>query len=168
MPPDGMVSVPGGTFAMGAGPLEGGSKDDLEQQRVEVRQFWIDATAVTNRHFRAFRKATGHRTDSESFGWSFVLELYATHEAKALTNSSVQHAPHWLAVPTASWRAPLGPGSSMTERLEHLVRTFANLVTPLPDPCHRLSLPLSPLPSALHLSRRASPRERVHRIIKGE
>ena len=84
MPPDGMVSVPGGTFAMGAGPLEGGSKDDLEQQRVEVRQFWIDATAVTNRHFRAFRKATGHRTDSESFGWSFVLELYATHEAKAL------------------------------------------------------------------------------------
>lgn len=145
MPPDGMVSVPGGTFAMGAGPLEGGSKDDLEQQRVEVRQFWIDATAVTNRHFRAFRKATGHRTDSESFGWSFVLELYATHEAKALTNSSVQHAPHWLAVPTASWRAPLGPGSSMTERLEHPVRTFANLVTPPPSPLPpALPPPLSP------------------------
>ena len=168
MPPDGMVSVPGGTFAMGAGPLEGGSKDDLEQQRVEVRQFWIDATAVTNRHFRAFRKATGHRTDSESFGWSFVLELYATHEAKALTNSSVQHAPHWLAVPTASWRAPLGPGSSMTERLEHPVRTFANLVTP-PSPLPTGSpSPSLPSPALSICPGRPLQERRVHRIIKGE
>lgn len=28
--------------------------------------FWIDATPVTNRQFRAFVKATGHRTTAET------------------------------------------------------------------------------------------------------
>lgn len=58
---------------------------------------------------------------SEKFGWSFVLELHATERAKALTNSSVKEASHWLACPQAYWRTPLGPGSGIKDRLDHPV-----------------------------------------------
>ena len=40
---------------------------------------------------------------------------------KAITNSSVKDASHWLAVPGASWRSPLGPGSGIKDRLSHPV-----------------------------------------------
>lgn len=119
--PDGMVAVPGGTFGMGAGPLEAHTKHDLEPQFVELREFWMDKTAVTNRQFRAFRKETGYSTESERFGWSFVLELFATEKARAATTQAVKDAPHWLAVQGAYWRAPLGPGSSIKQRLDHPV-----------------------------------------------
>ena len=116
------VRLAGGAFVMGAdGPLVGGphSRDDLAPQAVEVREFYLDVMAVTNEQFRTFRKATRYRTEAEGFGWSFVLELYATEQARALANSSVRDAPHWIAVPGAHWRQPLGPGGSIKTRLRH-------------------------------------------------
>lgn len=111
---------------MGGGALQTRGRDDLAPQAVEVREFFMDATVVTNEQFRAFRKAAksknkGFRTEAETFGWSFVLELYATNEARAVTNSSVRDAPHWLAVPGAYWRQPLGPGSGIKQRLQYPV-----------------------------------------------
>jgi len=118
-----MVRIEGGAFVMGAdavveaGPPRG--RDDLAPQGVEVREFFLDATAVTNEQFRAFRKDTRYRTEAEGFGWSFVLELYATEMARAQSNSSVRDAPHWIAVQGANWRQPLGPGSGIKTRLQH-------------------------------------------------
>ncbi len=66
-------------------------------------------------------QATAHKTDAEKFGWSFVLELHATEEARASSNASVREAPHWLVVPGAWWRYPQGPGSSVKDRLGHPV-----------------------------------------------
>ena len=40
---------------------------------VELAAFAIDAVAVSNERFAAFAGATGHRTDAERFGWSFVF-----------------------------------------------------------------------------------------------
>jgi formylglycine-generating enzyme required for sulfatase activity len=117
--PDGMVRIKGGKFVMGI--AEPDSRDSLAQQAVEVREFFLDTTAVTNEQFRAFRKATSYQTESQSFGWSFVLELHATEEAKAITNQTVKDASHWLAVPGASWRSPLGPGSGIKDILDHPV-----------------------------------------------
>jgi len=117
--PDGMVRIKGGKFVMGIAVQD--SRDSLAQQAVEVREFFLDKTATTNWQFRAFRKATSYQTESQSFGWSFVLELHATEEAKVITNSSVKDASHWLAVPGASWRSPLGPGSGIKDRLSHPV-----------------------------------------------
>ena len=124
-----MVHVPGGRFVMGGNgdPAElerrqrGRDRDLLMPQAVEVREFYMDATAVTNEQFRAFRKATGYRTEAETFGWSFVLELFATDIARAASNESVRDAPHWLAVRGAYWRQPLGPGSGVKGRLRHPV-----------------------------------------------
>ena len=119
--PPGMVHITGAQFVMGAEPDSQKLRDDLEQQGVEVQEFWLDATAVTNEAFRGFRKATGYKTEAEKFGWSFVLELQATDEAKARTNATVKEAPHWLAVPGAWWRYPQGPGSGIADRLDYPV-----------------------------------------------
>ena len=71
--------------------------------------------------FRAFRKATRYRSEAENFGWSFVLELFATDQARAASKESVKEAPHWIAVQGANWRQPLGPGSGIKTRLRHPV-----------------------------------------------
>ena len=41
--------------------------------RVELDPFSIDAFTVSNDRFASFVDATGHRTDAERFGWSFVF-----------------------------------------------------------------------------------------------
>jgi formylglycine-generating enzyme required for sulfatase activity len=42
-------------------------------RRVRLRPFFIDTQAVSNERFAAFVAATGHVTDAERFGWSFVF-----------------------------------------------------------------------------------------------
>ena len=121
--PDGMVRLEGGGVIMGWEGTPGVQKmrDELDPQAVEVREFFMDATTVRNEAFREFRKATSYKTEAQNFGWSFVLELYATEHARAITNSSVKDASHWLAVPGAYWRVPLGPGSGIKDRMRHPV-----------------------------------------------
>jgi len=116
-----MVRLSGGSFIMGAHPSTPLGRDDLAAQLVEVRSFWIDATAVSNAAFRKFRKATSHRTDAEAFGWSFVLELLATDKARATASRAVKSAPHWLAIDGAYWRRPHGEGSSAAALADHPV-----------------------------------------------
>lgn len=112
--PDGMVRIKGGKFVMGIAVQD--SRDSLAQQAVEVREFFLDKTATTNWQFRAFRKATSYQTESQSFGWSFVLELHATEEAKvslalglglALTSALPSPSPCSSPSPAPS-RAPQG------------------------------------------------------------
>mmetsp|Transcript_53759 Transcript_53759/g.120596 ORF Transcript_53759/g.120596 Transcript_53759/m.120596 type:complete len:396 (-) Transcript_53759:105-1292(-) len=117
--PEGMVKLLGGTFAMGTPPGQPVGRDDLVAQVVEVRSFYMDVTAVTNEAFRKFRKETGYKTEAEKFGWSFVLELHATDQAKATTSQTVKDAPQWLAVQGAYWRQPFGPGSGVKSRLNY-------------------------------------------------
>eukprot|EP00966_Prymnesium_polylepis_P334163 7389566-Prymnesium_polylepis.1 len=119
--PEGMVKLEGGMFTMGNHPTQPVGRDDLAAQYVEVRSFWMDATAVTNDGFRKFRKETGFKTEAESFGWSFVLEPFATEKAKATATQAVKDAPQWLAVQGAWWRHPRGPGSGIKEILNHPV-----------------------------------------------
>ena len=69
-----MVALDGGTFRMGsvearAYPADGeGPIHD-----VELSPFRIDAHAVTTTRFAEFVDATGHVTEAERFGWSFVF-----------------------------------------------------------------------------------------------
>jgi len=98
-----MVSIPGGTYAMGTDhgmPFEG------PVHRVTVHAFWMDRCAVTNREFARFVAATGHRTESEKQGWSGVFDTKA-HE--------------WRPVKGADWRHPEGPASSIDGRQDEPV-----------------------------------------------
>src|ERR1700730_11432894 len=57
-----MVQIPGGTFRMGS---DHHYPEEAPVHRVTVDGFWIDRTPVTNRQFKAFIEATGHRTFAE-------------------------------------------------------------------------------------------------------
>ena len=57
-----MVRIPGGTFRMGS---DHHYPEEAPVHRVTVEGFWIDRTPVTNRQFRRFVDATGHKTYAE-------------------------------------------------------------------------------------------------------
>ena len=87
-------------------------------QHKRVKTFMMDATTVSNDHFKAFVRATKHETEAEAFRWSFVLEILASNATINQTDSKhglgrVASAPHWLGVYGATWRKPEGPDSSI-------------------------------------------------------
>src|SRR3954464_6969672 len=57
-----MIRIPGGTFRMGSNDHY---PEEAPVHRVTVDGFWIDRTPVTNRQFKAFVKATGHKSFAE-------------------------------------------------------------------------------------------------------
>src|ERR1700732_4732870 len=57
-----MVWIPGGTFRMGSNDHY---PEEAPVHRVAVDGFLIDRTPVTNRQFKQFVKATGHKTCAE-------------------------------------------------------------------------------------------------------
>ena len=127
--PGGMVWVPGGEFSMGSDVsaesmcgLPGLTTDALPVHRVYVDGFWMDRTEVTNDEFAAFVEATGYVTVAErtptreDFPGAPEENLVAgsivftpTAERVPLDN----HYQWWRYQHGASWRHPLGPGSSI-------------------------------------------------------
>jgi formylglycine-generating enzyme len=115
-----MVRVPAGTFAMGnvdswayPGDGEGPVHD------VTLPAFSIAATAVSNTEFAAFIDATGHVTNAEKYGWSFVFAGLLPDDFE--DTRGVAQAPWWRQVFGASWRAPEGPQSNVDARSDHPV-----------------------------------------------
>lgn len=107
---------------MGSDDPDGHSSDGEGPVRdVTIHAFAIDATAVTVERFAEFVTATGHVTEAERSGWSFVF--------RSLLPSGVDHpayvpapgVPWWVVVPGASWSSPEGPGSDVEGRLDHPV-----------------------------------------------
>jgi len=116
---EGMVHLQGGSFMMGNSRDTRVHPQQLPAQEILVDPFLIDVTPVTNEAFREFVRAKTFHTDSEQYGWSFVLDYQVTDRAKELTESQIKDASHWLAVPQAYWRQPDGPGSGINKRLDH-------------------------------------------------
>ncbi|KOV09470.1 serine/threonine protein phosphatase [Streptomyces sp. XY431] len=116
-----LTGLPGGRFLMGTDDRTGYPADGEGPVRaVELSPFRIAATTVTNAAFATFAKATGHRTEAEGFGFSYVFEGFL-EPGLAAVSPAVAAVPWWRAVAGASWRAPEGPGSSVTTRQNHPV-----------------------------------------------
>ncbi|MER5305000.1 formylglycine-generating enzyme family protein [Streptomyces lasiicapitis] len=119
-----MVALPGGTFRMGASGGDGcGHAADGEGpvRAVALDPFRVDPCAVTNARFAAFVKDTGHVTDAERHGWSYVFAGLLP-PALARASPAPDGTPWWRGVQGATWRAPEGPGSDvMRERANHPV-----------------------------------------------
>ena len=117
---DGMVLLEGGEFLMGsedqwAYPGDG----EGPVRRVRVDSFWIDTCAVTNAGFERFVEATGHETEAERFGWSFVFAGLLPDDFPP--TRAVAQAQWWRQVEGADWRHPEGPHSDVGDRAEHPV-----------------------------------------------
>jgi sulfatase modifying factor 1 len=118
----GMTLIPGGAFRMGSEAPDANPADgEGPVRRVRVRPFLLDVCAVTNAQFAAFVRATGHRTEAERFGWSFVFCAFVPRRLVPSVRQRVAGAPWWWAVEGACWHAPEGPGSHLRKRMDHPV-----------------------------------------------
>ncbi|MFB8272095.1 formylglycine-generating enzyme family protein [Streptomyces sp. NPDC055955] len=115
------VPLPGGEFLMGTDSAEGFAADGEGPVRaVRLSPFRIAPYAVTNAQFGAFVEATGHVTDAERFGWSYVFASFLPAALRRISDR-VPGTPWWCGVRGASWRAPEGPGSDADGRGRHPV-----------------------------------------------
>jgi sulfatase modifying factor 1 len=115
-----MVQLEAGSFLMGSDDPDGYPADGEGPVReVELSAFAIEPVAVSNRRFAEFAADTGHVTDAERYGWSFVFGGLLPDEFP--DTRGVAEAPWWRQVLEADWRHPEGPQSSIDEREDHPV-----------------------------------------------
>ncbi len=119
----GMNKLDGGRFLMGTDYAEGFPQDGEGPVReVVIDPFFIDVSPVTNAQFREFVTASGHRTEAERFGWSFVFKGHIPAERYAeLVDATVTGAGWWCKVNRADWQHPEGPDSSIEARADYPV-----------------------------------------------
>ena len=118
-PCENMSWIPGGTFLMGSNDHY---PEEAPAHHVTVEGFWMDKTPVTNEQFSRFVEATGYLTVAER---PLNPEDYPGAKPETLVPGSIvfKKPPHrvdlhnhfnwWRYAPGASWRHPLGPGSSL-------------------------------------------------------
>lgn len=98
----GMVKIPSGTFKIGNNNSYPEEKALYKSDRT-IKEFWIDATEVTNAQFQSFVKATGYLTESESQGEAAVF---------APPKEQVAELAWWSLMKGANWRHPWGPDAT--------------------------------------------------------
>jgi formylglycine-generating enzyme len=117
---DGMISL-AGSFLMGTEDADGFPQDrEGPIREIDLPPFWIDPVAVTNRRFAEFIADTGHRTEAEKAGWSFVFHAFLPADFEP--TRGIAAAPWWRQIFGADWSHPEGPHSGLgDERLDHPV-----------------------------------------------
>ncbi|MCJ8329026.1 MAG: formylglycine-generating enzyme family protein [Lentisphaeria bacterium] len=118
---DGMLKLDACTFLMGTESDEAWESDGEGPIRdVQIKEFYLDETAVTNRQFEKFIKETGFKTEAETFGWSYVFHTQIPKSKQAtLVKDTVAGLQWWCQVEGAYWKKPEGPGSNLKRRMEH-------------------------------------------------
>jgi len=120
---EGMCLIAGGEFQMGNEGDYGFPADgEGPVHRVGLSPYFIDSTCVTNEQFNVFVNATGYRTESERFGWSFVFFGHLTPaQQRTSVRANVLGSEWWCRVEGATWRHPEGPGTHIKKRWGHPV-----------------------------------------------
>ena len=122
-----MAWIEGGTFRMGS---DRHYPEEAPIHRVSVDGFWIDRTSVTNRQFREFVRATGHRTfaeippDPKDYPGALPHMLYAGSLVFVPPSGPVDlrnWSNWWTYMKGADWRHPYGPDSSINGLDNHPV-----------------------------------------------
>lgn len=115
-----MVLVEAGSFLMG-NESELSYPDDGEGpvREAGTEAFWIGSCAVSNAEFERFVHETGHVTEAEDCGWSFVFAGLLPDDFEP--TRGVAATPWWREVFGADWRHPDGPQSDLDGRGDHPV-----------------------------------------------
>lgn len=115
-----LVELTGSAFIMGTEAKYGYPADgEGPAHEILLSPFAISRFAVTNRQFAAFVATTGHRSDAEVFGWSFVFGGLLPDDFPP--TRAVAEAPWWRQVEGADWSHPEGPQSTWEDRPDHPV-----------------------------------------------
>jgi len=118
---EGMVLIEAGSFLMGTDSDKGWEADG-EKKVIEVSMnpYWISRCCVTNREFGEFVDDTGHVSEAEQFGWSYVFHILLHKSVlKRIKPQNVQGLEWWYGVEGAYWRKPEGPGSNVKKRMDY-------------------------------------------------
>ncbi len=113
------IHIPGGQSLLGTNRPVLTADGEGPLRTIRVKPFRIDPTAVTNARFEEFVAATGHETDAERLGSSFVFQNFLP--AADREKPRVAAAPWWCEVNGACWRDPYGPGSADRREPDHPV-----------------------------------------------
>ncbi|XP_058809389.1 formylglycine-generating enzyme [Phymastichus coffea] len=116
-----MVEIKGGSYFIGTDDPVFMADGEYPKREIELNSFFIDKYEVSNKDFDEFVKATGHETEAEKYGDSFVFEGLISNEVKKEIKHAVAQAPWWLPVKEASWRKPEGNDSNILDRMDHPV-----------------------------------------------
>ena len=122
-----MITIPGGTLAMGSTEFY---REESPVHERGVESFELDAHPVTNEAFAEFVAATGHKTvaerelDPADFPGADPADLVPGAMVFTPTRGPVDlrdWRQWWRWQPGAYWRQPAGPGSSVDGRSRHPV-----------------------------------------------
>jgi formylglycine-generating enzyme required for sulfatase activity len=116
---EGWVRLGPAEFVMGSDDPWAYPADGESPRPGTVGAYAISRHAVTNAEFAAFVAATGHRTDAEEFGCSFVFGGLLPDDFP--DTRGVAAAPWWREVEGATWQHPEGPQSTIADRGDHPV-----------------------------------------------
>ena len=116
-----LVRLSGGEFRMGTDNRRFPADGEGPIREVTVDEFAISPNLVTVAEFDDFVKITGHVTDAERFGWSFVFKDFVSEETEQQVSQVVQGSEWWWRVDGADWRHPDGPDSDTEDRIHHPV-----------------------------------------------
>ncbi|KAJ9591616.1 hypothetical protein L9F63_001830 [Diploptera punctata] len=116
-----MGFIEGGKFMMGTDEPVFVADGEGPSREVQISDFYMDIHEVSNAEFELFVNATGHKTEAELFGDSFVFESLLSEKTKASVTESVAAAPWWLKVKDCDWKHPEGPDSDIKDRMDHPV-----------------------------------------------
>jgi len=124
-----MVLIPGGEFMMGSSDSIS-FPDEYPAHRVMVSEFLMDKYEVTNREFHEFVSSTGYVTTAEKIfeyfdsqsGDSISRKGSLIFDASGLSyDMSLDPLNWWKWRDNAYWRQPQGPGSSISDIMDHPV-----------------------------------------------
>jgi formylglycine-generating enzyme required for sulfatase activity len=122
-----MVWIDGGAFTMGSNDHY---PEETPAHRVEVDEFWIDRSPVTNAEFARFVSDTGQRTvaeqvpDPADYPNAIPEMLVAASTVFVSPRRPVDLTdPYnwWTYIPGADWRHPSGPHSTIEGLQDHPV-----------------------------------------------
>ncbi|XP_053576760.1 formylglycine-generating enzyme [Bombina bombina] len=116
---DKMMLIPAGVFIMGTDDPAIPQDGEGPARKVHLDSFYMDMFEISNMEFEKFVTSTGHVTEAERFGDSFVFEGLISEDVKNSINQAVAAAPWWLPVKGANWRHPEGPDSGISDRMDH-------------------------------------------------
>jgi formylglycine-generating enzyme required for sulfatase activity len=114
-----MIVIPEGTFYFGTDNPKISYDNEGPKIKMHMKSFLIDKYEVSNLDYQKFVRDTAYVTESEKFGWSFVIETAIPPEVLKGISQAVVGAEWWLPVNGAFWYQPEGPGTDVFSSLNY-------------------------------------------------